>query len=140
MGWGALFVTRSNHSLHIGDYHGRWNKNGTLEIQFVDEKGKLVHQPFSIQAEDITPTHPPAPITHLTGTVANLIVDSNVPGADIEIDGTFVGDTPSTVSVAPGSHQIVVKKKGFADWTKTLSVTGGTVHLNADLEQEPAKQ
>jgi hypothetical protein len=39
--------------------------------------------------------------------------------------------------VAPGSHQIAVKKKGFVDWTKTLNVTGGTVHLNAELD--PAK-
>jgi len=40
-----------------------------------------------------------------------------------------------TIALAPGSHQIVVKKKGFADWTKTLNVTVGNIHLNADLEQ-----
>ena len=90
-------------------------------------------------AQDITPA-PSAPAAHPTGTVASLTVDSNVPGADIEIDGAFVGNTPSTVSVAPGAHQIVVKEKGFADWTRTLSVTGGAVHLNAELEQQPAKQ
>jgi len=71
---------------------------------------------------------------------ASLAIDSNPPGADIEIDGAFVGNTPSTVSVAPGSHRIAVKKKGFTDWTKTLSVTGGSVHLSAELEQEPPKQ
>ena len=70
----------------------------------------------------------------------SMAIDSTPPGADIEIDGAFVGNTPSTVSIAPGSHQIAVKKKGFTDWTKTLSVTGGTVHLNAELEQAPAKQ
>jgi len=70
---------------------------------------------------------------------ASLSIDSTPPGADIEIDGAFVGNTPSTVSVAPGSHQIAVKKKGFAPWTKTLNVTGGTVHLNAELDPEPAK-
>jgi hypothetical protein len=64
-----------------------------------------------------------------------LAIDSTPPGADIEIDGAFVGNTPSTVSTLPGSHQIVVKKKGFADWMKILTVTGGSVHLNADLEQ-----
>ncbi|MGD0631547.1 MAG: PEGA domain-containing protein [Terracidiphilus sp.] len=58
---------------------------------------------------------------------------------DIEIDGAFVGNTPSTIALAPGSHQIAVKKKGFTDWTKTLNVTGGAIHLNAELEQEPAK-
>lgn len=71
---------------------------------------------------------------------ASLSVDSAPPGADIEIDGAFVGDTPSNVTVAPGSHQVTVKKKGFTDWTKTLNVTGGTIHLNAELEQEPPKQ
>jgi hypothetical protein len=71
---------------------------------------------------------------------ASLAIDSTPAGADIEIDGAFVGNTPSTVSIAPGSHQIAVKKKGFTDWTKTLNVTGGTVHLNAELEQGPPKQ
>ena len=63
-----------------------------------------------------------------------MAIDSTPPGADIEIDGAFVGDTPSTVPVAPGSHKIAVKKKGFADWTRTMNVTGGNVHLNAELE------
>jgi hypothetical protein len=65
---------------------------------------------------------------------ASVIVESTPPGADIEVDGAFVGNTPSTVSVAPGNHQITVKKKGFAEWTKTLNVTGGNVHLNAELD------
>jgi hypothetical protein len=70
---------------------------------------------------------------------ASLVIDSTPPGADIEIDGAFVGNTPSTVSVAPGSHQIAVKKKGLTEWTKTLNVTGGTVHLSAELEQVAAQ-
>jgi hypothetical protein len=71
---------------------------------------------------------------------ASLAIDSTPSGADIEIDGAFVGNTPSTISVAPGSHSISVKKKGFTNWTKTLNVTGGSVHLNAELESEPPKQ
>lgn len=70
---------------------------------------------------------------------ASLVIDSTPSGADVEIDGAFVGNTPSTVSVAPGSHQIVVKKKGFTDWTKTLNVTGGTIHLNAELDEGVVK-
>jgi hypothetical protein len=66
-----------------------------------------------------------------------LRIESIPPGADIEIDGAFVGNTPSTVSLAPGSHRIAVWKKGFAIWGKMLTVTGGTIRLNADLEQEP---
>ena len=71
---------------------------------------------------------------------ASLAIDSTPAGADIEIDGGFVGNTPSTLSLTPGSHQVSVKKKGFTPWTKTLNVTGGTVHLNAELDPEAPKQ
>jgi CRISPR/Cas system-associated exonuclease Cas4 (RecB family) len=67
----------------------------------------------------------------------SLIIDSTPAGADIEIDGAFVGNTPSLVNVAAGSHDIAVKKKGFADWTKKLSVTGGSIHVSAELESTP---
>jgi PEGA domain len=70
---------------------------------------------------------------------ASLAFDSTPPGADIEIDGAFAGNTPSTVNIAAGSHQIALKKKGFTDWIKTLNITGGTVRLNAELEKEPAQ-
>ena len=66
---------------------------------------------------------------------ASLLIESAPPGADIEVDGAFVGNTPSTISVAPGSHEIVVEKKGFTKWTRKMNVTGGTVHLNAELEK-----
>jgi hypothetical protein len=36
---------------------------------------------------------------------------------NIEIDGAFAGNTPSTLTVTPGQHTIAVKKKGYADWT-----------------------
>jgi hypothetical protein len=65
---------------------------------------------------------------------ASLLIESAPPGADIEIDGSFVGNTPSTVMVAPGAHDIAVKKKGFAPWTRKMNVTGGSIHLSAELE------
>jgi hypothetical protein len=67
---------------------------------------------------------------------ATLIIESTPAGADIEIDGSFVGNTPSTVSLAPGSHDVSVKRKGFSDWTRKMNVSSGSVHLNAELEQK----
>ena len=49
-----------------------------------------------------------------------------VAGAEIEIDGQFVGDIPSTVKVSAGRHTIVVKGAGHADWTKVVTVTAGS--------------
>ncbi len=80
----------------------------------------------------------PAPAAPPATAQASLVIDSSPPGADIEIDGAFVGNTPSTVPVTPGSHEIAVKKKGFSDWNRKLSVTGGSVHLSAELESSPA--
>ncbi len=67
---------------------------------------------------------------------ASIAVDSTPTGADIEVDGAFVGNTPSTVNIAPGNHEVAIKKKGFLDWTKKLNVTGGNIHLNAELEAQ----
>ena len=82
----------------------------------------------------------PAPAAPPAAAQASLAIDSTPPGADIEIDDAFVGNTPSTVPVAPGSHKIAVKKKGFTDWTKTLNVSGGSIHLSAELDPYPPKQ
>ncbi len=88
---------------------------------------------------EAVPAALPPPQVQVPPAQASLVIDS-VPGAaDIEVDGVFVGSTPSTVTVTAGSHRIVVKKKGFTDWVKTLTVTGGTIHLSAELEQAPAQ-
>lgn len=82
---------------------------------------------------------PPAPTENAPAEPSkqvSLAIESTPQGADIEIDGAFVGNTPSTVSLEPGNHDISVKKKGFADWTRKMNVTGGSVHLNAELEQK----
>jgi hypothetical protein len=33
----------------------------------------------------------------------------------------------------------VIKKKGFSGWSKTVNVMAGSIHLNAELEQESPK-
>jgi hypothetical protein len=105
---------------------------GTEITAFVEGDMHLNMANFGVAPAPVVSSAPPAVAQ------ASLVIDSAPPGADIEIDGAFVGNTPSTVPVAPGSHEIAVKKKGFADWTRNLSVTGGSVHLNAELEAMPA--
>jgi len=41
MGWSAIATARPNHWLRIGDYHGRWNKDGMLEVQFTESEAKV---------------------------------------------------------------------------------------------------
>jgi hypothetical protein len=70
---------------------------------------------------------------------AKLQLGSDPPGADIDVDGSFVGNTPSDVQIAEGEHTVAVKKVGFKDWERKLKVTGGSsVHVNAELEKLPS--
>jgi hypothetical protein len=69
-------------------------------------------------------------------STGKLSVTSLPDGADIEVDGSFVGNTPSDVQVADGEHAITVKKMGFKNWERKLKVSSGSnVHLNAELEK-----
>ena len=67
-------------------------------------------------------------------TKASLSITSTPAGADITINGSFVGNTPSVVDVYPGENVVLIQKKGFADWTRTLKIKGGTINLNAELD------
>lgn len=107
---------------------------GTEVTAFVAGDMKLDMTKFAAggMAGDASPSATPA-----ASTSASLTVDSSITGADIEVDGSFVGSTPSTISVQPGQHTITVKKKGYADWSRTMNVSGSGVHVSADLEAKP---
>jgi hypothetical protein len=61
---------------------------------------------------------------------------SDPDGADITVDGKFVGSTPTTIRIAPGDHDISVEKAHFAPWKRVMSVAaGGSVNVNATLEK-----
>lgn len=66
---------------------------------------------------------------------ARLAVTSIPDGADIEIDGSFVGNAPSSIQLTPGSHNIVVKKNGYKPWERTLKVSAGDISIKAELEK-----
>jgi len=79
---------------------------------------------------------PGAPAPAATPTTAKLSVTSTPDGADIEMDGSFVGNTPSDIDVPAGEHTVTVKKTGFQPWEKKLKVSSGSnVHLKAELEK-----
>jgi hypothetical protein len=53
------------------------------------------------------------------GTVA---VHSEPEGAEIYVDGKFVGDTPSILPLGTGTHNVVVKADGRKPWERNLDV------------------
>jgi hypothetical protein len=68
-----------------------------------------------------------------SGLAGGLTIDASVANCDIEVDGSFVGNTPSTLNLAPGKHDIVVTKPGYKDWTRSMTVASGTIRVNADM-------
>jgi PDZ domain/PEGA domain len=68
--------------------------------------------------------------------ISAVRVTSTVPGAEIFVDGEFVGNTPSTIDVTAGKHVITVKKPGLADWVRTVNFSGGLVTLDAEFGGE----
>ena len=68
-----------------------------------------------------------------SATAAGLTIEASVPNCDIEVDGSFVGSTPSTLNIVPGKHSIVVKKSGYQDWSRSMMVGSGSIRLNAEM-------
>src|SRR5579862_4605078 len=61
---------------------------------------------------------------------------STPPGADITLDGKYVGSTPSAISVGSGTHTVVFSMPGFAPWTRELTVAAGSdLTVNAILQK-----
>jgi hypothetical protein len=104
-----------------------WSAHGTAiraaESSAIPAPGK----PASAAVPD-----PPAP----AATQTKLSVASNPSAADIEVDGSFVGNTPSEIEVPPGDHTLKVSKTGFKPWERKFKATGGSVNINAELESQ----
>ena len=89
-------------------------------------------------ADPATPQAPAAGAASAApaGQVQSMVVKSDPDGADITVDGKYVGSTPSTVTLSPGDHAIKVEKSGFKAWERTIGVSAGSeVTVNATLEK-----
>jgi hypothetical protein len=100
---------------------------GTEVTAFVQGDMKLDMAKFA-------PVSPAAAMAAAPAAAASgLTIDASVPNCDIEVDGSFVGNTPSTLNLAPGKHDIVVKKTGYKDWTRSMTVASGTIRVSAEM-------
>jgi len=72
-------------------------------------------------------------------TAGALYIISSPSGADINLDGTFRGKTPITLSnLASGTHTIQLNYPGYYDWKSTVEVPeGGTKTASATLNPIP---
>ena len=115
---------------------------GTEVTAYVDGEIKLDRAKFK-QMKSAAGENP-SPVTIGTATtpqivarLSSVVVNSDPAGADIELNGKFVGNTPSTIQVKAGSASVTVKKAGFKTWGRTVDISeGSAITLNASLEHD----
>jgi hypothetical protein len=87
------------------------------------------------EAPPLAPSREPSKPESLAAS-AKLRIESTPPGADIEVDGSFVGSTPSDIQVTEGDHIVAVKKSGFKSWERKLKASADSkAHIAAELEK-----
>jgi hypothetical protein len=85
-----------------------------------------VASPDSVAAAQVPSTEP--------GTVT---VQSWPEGADVSVDGAFVGNAPADLKLPPGKHTVSVASAGYKPWSRDITVlAGSSTNLNATLDKQ----
>lgn len=76
----------------------------------------------------------------IDGRLAHLAVRCRIPAADVLVDGDRIGKTPleSTVTVAPGKHDVVVRREGYEPASREITLKDGAaaeVVMNPELDR-----
>ena len=82
-----------------------------------------------VAAKDPQPKPAPPP-------PATLDFSSNPAGADIYLDGNYVGKSPFSAVVAPGEHVVLMRKSEFGTWQRKIQVAAGPRKVTAYLERK----
>jgi len=124
---GAQLVGAIEFKLHKDNYRGtlRAIEQVTNLTMLYDQEG------IKDEKQTVASQGPPPAGEAVTG----LSIATQPSGAEIEIDGAYVGVTPRTQALAPGEYKLKLTKKGFRNWERKVMVTAGEVfELAPELE------
>jgi hypothetical protein len=82
----------------------------------------------AVSAPAAAVTTPAAPEIATSTVKCNF--NSTPAGADITLDGKYVGSTPSEIAVSAGKHVVEFSMPGFAQWRRDLTVVAGSGVIN----------
>jgi hypothetical protein len=115
---------------------------GTEITAYVNGDVSLDPKKFAARSEvDAENVQPPSDVSeaHDGKTVPlgppTVEIKSTPDGAEITVDGKFVGSTRSSVRLEVGEHKIQLRKPGFKTWERTMSVSASAT-IDATLEKE----
>ncbi len=137
-------------------FEARKEKKG-ITVYYIDDAGKARSQLYVLVAAEAN-ANPAAGATAAPTQLAPVAAEKTVPavaaasvvkpetvkcsfsstpsGADVTLDGRYVGSTPSVVGLTTGNHVVVISTTGFAQWKRELTVTPGSeLTVNAVLQK-----
>jgi hypothetical protein len=130
----------------------QWAKRG-LVVWYPNQKGREVKQLYKVgpapektsaasdsQADSATVVAKDAGVGPAVASAVSreavINFSSSPPGAEIMLDGSYVGNTPSSITAANGKHVVELSVPGFGTWKRELQVTAGSkVDVNATLQK-----
>lgn len=78
------------------------------------------------------------PLFRVHADRGSILVISSPTGATVYLNNVFIGHTPITSDgILPGTHTVLVRNQGYADWTEGVRVTPGNV-TTVDATLAPA--
>ena len=92
--------------------------------------------PAPAQAQNAAPAPAPQVTAGSMRETVKCSFSSTPAGAEVTLDGRYVGSTPSVLGLTVGTHVVVISMPGFAQWKRELAVASGSeLTVNAVLEK-----
>jgi hypothetical protein len=138
----TINVQKKNNGKNGGPSFGAGDRMADKFFEQVEEElANKSSQPIAEKPEaahvDVPSGTPASPAIAAGSEQGGINVTSNPDGADVSVDGAFVGSTPALLKLAPGKHTISVGQAGYATWSKDLVVmAGSSVGLKATLTKQ----
>jgi hypothetical protein len=148
--------------LEVGETFGAQKEKHGFTIWYQNSKGKEVKQSYALvpaadklavapRAQQKAPSTTPAsssgaqassapvssaPVPSGNRETVKCNFTSTPSGAEITLDGRYVGNTPSTVGVSTGTHVVVLSVPGFDRWKRELTVSPESdLNVSATLQK-----
>ncbi len=78
-------------------------------------------------AQSVPATEPPKAVPASASEGPATVAITCIPdGAEIFVDGTFVGSTPANLKLSPGKHTIRITQFDYKDWSREIGVQSGS--------------
>jgi hypothetical protein len=134
-------------------FEARRVKHGVI-VYYVDDKGKARSQLYTMvdnskarptvsvaavvnqpapgaaayrQIEAVSaPATPASSVQEILPEKVRCNFSSTPSGAEITLDGRYMGSTPSEIGLSVGTHVVVFSTPGFAQWKRELTVVSGS--------------